>query len=229
MNYYAEYHEHVRAIHLTINLPSAPDNLTSLEAYDRKTLRLRHAFRSYSIALPASINPDETLIIPSENQNVSVRLKASPIIKGQGTLDVPFSTPEELGHELLCHSCHSRLVSGSLLSWRQLPSEHWVEMMDSWHCHRGVTDDHYNQHHDQYALPDHIISATERIRARPGIGLIGLSYLLVDPDNLEKYKVSLAMKRTMRKRQRSERRRTCLDSKERSWSCLSLLMLIQES
>lgn len=195
MKYCAEYHEHVRAIHLTINLLSLPDSLTTVTVYDRKTLRVRHAFQSFSVALPASINPKEILKLSFDRHIISCRIPASAICQSLGTLDVPLSSQEDLYNDLVCRSCGLRMVSGSDITWKNLPSEHWVEMMDSWHCHRGVTDEHHHEHHDQYALPEHIVSATERIRARKGIGLVGLSYLLVHPADIENFKVSLCCKR----------------------------------
>lgn len=179
MQYFCEYHENVRAVHLFLRLPSSPDFLTALEVYDRKTLRLRHAFQSYSIALPGSIDIKKPLKLVFEGLQISCRIDASPIVQSSGGNEVPFSTIKQLSTNLLCAICKCLLLDGTRLSWRHMPSENWAEMMDSWHCHRGVSDEHHNEHHDQYALPDHIVSAAERIRARPGIGLIGLSYLLV--------------------------------------------------
>lgn len=190
MKYCAEYHEHVRVIHLSIDISSEPDDLTSLEIYDRKTLRLRHAFQSHTIALPASVKLSEKLNIVIDKTIISCRIPASSILEAAGTLDVPLSSSDELGNDLICQACSTRIVAASSLVWKNLPSEHWVEMMDSWHCHRGVTDEHHHEHHDQYALPEHIVSATERIRARPGIGLVGLSYLLIHPQDFQGCKVS---------------------------------------
>lgn len=190
MKFYCEYHEHVRAIHLTITLPSLQDALTALDIYDRKTLRLRHAFQSYAIALPASVDPAQPLRVISRGLNISCRLPATPILKSSGINDVAFSSPEDLSSDLSCR-CGTVLIYGRGVDWRRLPSEHWVEMMDSWHCHRGVTDEHHNEHHDQYVLPDHIVSATERIHARSGLGLIGLSYLLVHSSQMLNVKVSV--------------------------------------
>lgn len=179
MRYHCEYHENVRAVHLSLRLPSAPDALTSLEAYDRKTLRLRHAFRTYSIPLPGSIDIKKPLKLVCDGHQITCRVDASPIKESSGINEVPFSTTKQLSRDLQCARCRCSLLEGTGISWRLMPSENWAEMMDSWHCHRGVTDEHHNEHHDQYALPDHIVSAAERIRARPGIGLIGLSYLLI--------------------------------------------------
>lgn len=181
MHYFCEYHEHIRTLHLVITLESEPSDLTSLEIYDRKTLRLRHAFQSFSIALPASISTTEQLNVQVAGSRITCRIPASPIISPSGQNEVPLSSPEALNTTLHCTRCSALLIRGSGMTWKRMPSEHWVEMMDSWHCHRGVTDEHHHEHHDQYALPDHIINASERIRARPGTGLIGLSYLLITP------------------------------------------------
>lgn len=190
MRFYCDYHENIRAIHLSVTLPSAPDELTSLDIYDRKTLRLRHAFRSYTIALPASVDPTRPLEVKGTGLTLNCRVSADPIVRSDGSISLPLSSPEALQEDVLCSACGTCMILASRgLTWHRMPSENWAEMMDSWHCHRGVSDHHYNEHHDQYTLPDHIVSAAERIRARPGRGLIGLSYLLIHPSDTQNIKV----------------------------------------
>lgn len=181
MRYYCEHHENIRILHISVTLPSPADDLTALDIYDRKTLRLRHAFQTTSIALPASVTCT-TLPEPLvEGCTWTFRVPADAIRKS-GSNEVPLASTASLS-SLQCQACNGRVLRHAI-TWRPMPSEHWAEMMDSWHCHRGVTDERHHEVHDQYALPDHIISAAERIHARPEIGLLGSSYLLVHAADL---------------------------------------------
>lgn len=184
-SFFAEYHRNIRTIHLTIRLPSLPSDLTTCEIYDRKTLRVRHGFLTQSVALPASIDVKAELQLNHSGKQITCRIPATSIAVDSDVNEVPFSSIEDLNAVIACVDCNSIICKGANMTWRLLPSEHWTETMDSWHCHRGLTTTHdsrthtHTEHHDQYALPDHIVSATRNITASPGVGFIGLSYLLL--------------------------------------------------
>lgn len=182
MRFYCEHHENIRIVHVSVTLPSPADALTALDIYDRKTLRLRHAFQSYTIALPASLTVTQ-LPRPIIVGNTWTYRIAADVIKKSGSNEVPLSSPDSL-QSLQCIKCNTRILSSKALDWRLLPSENWMELMDSWHCHRGVSDEHHHEIHDQYALPDHIVSAAERIHARPGMGLLGPSHMLIHQSDM---------------------------------------------
>lgn len=207
MRYFCEYLESIRTAHLTIELGSPWDAAVSdLLVHDRKHLTLRHAGQSLGIALPCSLekpqHPPELVVSPDQ-RSLECRLKdTSPIVEEVDGQVTPFSDPRTLGRSrLACAACSHAVVDGRSLKWRLLPSEHWAELMDSWHCHKGVVDhdhghahvahDHHheknshdNQLHEQYTLPDKIVAAANRIRPADGVGLIGTSYLLLKSTSL---------------------------------------------
>ena len=196
MRYFCEYLESIRTAHLHIELDSPWDvTCSELLVHDRKHLTLRHRCISVGIALPCSLERPERppeLVIDADRLVLDCRIKdAAPVVlQDDSNNETPFSRPEDL-QTLTCCRCQTLLVDGRSLTWRSLPSEHWAELMDSWHCHKGVIDDakaaharhrsNDNQLHEQYTLPDRIVSAANRIRPAVGVGLIGLSYLLFRP------------------------------------------------
>ena len=168
-SYYCEYHRNIRTTHITIRIPTTEFELSH---YDRKTLRLRYGFTTQSIALPASVDVTKQLQWSIADGVITCRVPADPIIEPRH--DIPLDK-SDLSTDLSCLRCNTVIVHGGSLEWSLLPSDHWLETMDSWHCHRGVTD---HRHHD-HALPDHIVSAVESITPRPGVGLLGVTHLLV--------------------------------------------------
>lgn len=71
-----------------------------------------------------------------------------------------------------CSNCESEIISSiNVNEWHQLPSEHWAEMMDFWHCHKPATSkDNGHDHKEQYGQT--------RFVPRKGMAFVGISYFL---------------------------------------------------
>ncbi|KAK8213420.1 hypothetical protein M8818_002719 [Zalaria obscura] len=87
--------------------------------------------------------------------------------------------------ELICRSCRSVIVQrGSIIQWKDLPSEGWAEMMDFWHCHKP--DDHGQEGHYHASIGTKGYAAAGRLVAKPGVGFVDvLSFLLAETDCTE--------------------------------------------
>ncbi|BFZ53262.1 hypothetical protein PYCC9005_000285 [Savitreella phatthalungensis] len=209
LRFYCEYLEAIRVASVDLWLASPWDYLTKIRLFDRRHLCVRHGFQSFVVALPCSA--DEELlhqelepIVGEDKKYVRLRFKAAPVVirRVRGNDSIPFGTATQLqSSDLSCRLCQRHLITHDAeLTWRALPSEHWAEMMDSWHCHRGLrtsekaprdgnqrfadrgvlpTDVIRNELHEQHVLPSELVSAVSRISPANGVGLAGFSYLLV--------------------------------------------------
>ncbi len=180
----------MRFVNITIQLSTDYDVETQVHCYDRKTLRVRHASQTTAIPLPASVDITSTVKvkIAESKREISLRLPASPI-KRSDENQVPASDPSNTA-KVNCTGCNSLLVNA--VSWKRLPTQYWAELLDSWHCHKGVDNSHI---HDQFALPDYLVAAADRIRAKTGTGLVGVSHLVVSQEDLIGADISVSMLR----------------------------------
>jgi hypothetical protein len=71
---------------------------------------------------------------------------------------------------LLCNHCHQELISSVDYKIKDLPSEHWYELVECWICHEEKPEEH-----------------RERLRpilAKQDLLLVGTTYFLLHPKNL---------------------------------------------
>ena len=79
-----------------------------------------------------------------------------------------------------CRSCSSEILkAGKVTAWKDLPSEHWADLMDVWFCHKP----HNDHSHDNHAAEAKGFSAKSRIAAHPGTGLVDAVSLLLHQDD----------------------------------------------
>jgi len=97
--------------------------------------------------------------------------------------------------DVLCAGCGSSVVKMlSLKVWRDLPNENWAEMMDFWHCHKPHEHEHGNGNGNgnenvEEATAKKGYSATNKLKAIPGVGFAGLSYLILSAEDCTNIKV----------------------------------------
>jgi hypothetical protein len=198
MLFYCEFLKKIKICHLHVQLTSAVDISTSLTIFDRKTLRLRHGFQSFALAMPASVDVDQKIQLKIDETDAcsfSVRLKApSSFITLQDDNPLPFPDAAALTSQTLDCTCGYQILPSGL-PWRQLPSEHWQEMMDSWHCHAGISQHGDHERHEQYTLPSHIVDAARSLVPAPGKPFVGLTYMLVHPDDVKQTTVRSSLER----------------------------------
>ncbi|KAF1346958.1 HECT-like ubiquitin-conjugating enzyme-binding-domain-containing protein [Delphinella strobiligena] len=116
-----------------------------------------------------------------------VRLSAQePANFSQAYIDEPIIlwTANQLNNavEVRCRSCNGVIVSsGSIDSWKDLPSEGWAEMMDLWHCHKP--DEHHVSGHEHELTSGKGYAAGSKLVAKKGTGFVdAMSLLLKEED-----------------------------------------------
>ena len=149
---YAEFLLNIRQVTIYAQLQNEPDR--GLQAHvvsDRKTLVVTYDGESKRIVFPSGIRGKATLGFPVDIQQVlSLRLEfaedesAGPS-HGEGMQvvnDQPWSALSlSTETEIACRACRAVLVGpGAVTDWRDLPREHWADMMDLWHCHKPPTE-----------------------------------------------------------------------------------------
>ncbi|KAI9263189.1 Aldehyde/histidinol dehydrogenase [Phascolomyces articulosus] len=71
---------------------------------------------------------------------------------------------------LACGSCQQRITSATEFQAKDLPSEHWYELVECWICHEAKPEEHR--------------ARMQPISARPKMVLAGATYLLLHPQDL---------------------------------------------
>ena len=179
LSLYAELLLNIRQLTIIATLPTVPNEKTHYElSPDRKFLLLTHDHEHCTLSLPFPAASDAVLKAPSiEDKELSFRL---PIASGNRAKG---ATESETGREstsiwpasaltsttqLACLSCKTILVNGSIFAWKDLPSEHWAEMMDFWHCHKP--------HNKEDVLGQNgstrVYSASSGCTLTPGVGFV---------------------------------------------------------
>ncbi|KAI0716976.1 HECT-like ubiquitin-conjugating enzyme-binding-domain-containing protein [Earliella scabrosa] len=184
VHYVAEYHENLQHILVFLNvqgmIPGA--NLEaevvpasdSSSAGERSRLMLKcGASTSPLLSLPAPVPPGvKDVKVIGQFYEVKLPVTSAP--------PSPFDAPSALldatqlsstsPSSFVCASCSLPLVQASRLrEYRDLPSEHWAELVDAWMCHADQRlHDHVKKHSAQGFWP------------REGEALVGGSYILFE-------------------------------------------------
>ena len=186
IHYVAEYHETLQHILVFLNvqgmIPGAnleaevvPTSESSTEVRSRLLLKCGTS-TSPLLTLPAPVPPgakEVKVIGPYYEMKLPVfsspTLPAFSLDSHSALLDAT-----ELGTimptSFVCASCSLPLVQGSRVQeFRDLPSEHWAELVDAWMCHADQRlHEHVKQHSAQGFWP------------KAGEALVGGSYLLFE-------------------------------------------------
>ena len=197
---YAEYLPNINQISVHVSLASAFGDETSVRLDSScNALVLQHYSDEVSITLPFQVATNTQVQIPNfepNSKSLSLRLQAKhvgkDVAKGAEE-DVPWSA-ETLSaqSDFVCRSCKNAVLVGCLKLWRNLPSEHWAEMMDFWHCHKPnpevgnslVEEDNSKTY-----------AASNKLTARNGVGLVDTLYFVVCPQDCPAFQVSHTRKR----------------------------------
>ncbi|KAM7193494.1 Ubiquitin-conjugating enzyme E2-binding protein [Naviculisporaceae sp. PSN 640] len=155
---YAELLPNIGRISLAVSLkpPNADASTRVAVNADGVTVELRHHGEIQTLRLPAKVSLGGT-ILPIQKQGSGVLSWPLPLhssgsfhsrqqnITGDGILAWS-ATDLKVGSEVSCRPCGQVIVrNGSIVAWKDLPSENWAEMMEFWHCHKP---DHPHHHHD---------------------------------------------------------------------------------
>lgn len=146
--FYAELLPNIRAITLSVYLPSPATASTKITVEPRAAVAfLHHHEESFRLPLPGPVNPEPQsrqygIVVGTER--LSCRLDLAPPLPPKGENYAPWSAPElsrTASVSFDCRECGSTLVPKERIKrWKDLPSENWADMMDFWHCHKPHND-----------------------------------------------------------------------------------------
>ena len=144
---------------------------------------------SQRLYLPASVRPGPAEVSVVGGQHFQVKLAAlTP--SGSLSADISSTDPElDATHfqsiqptSFICSSCSLPLVQASRLrKYRDLPSEHWAELVDAWMCH---SDQKLHEHVQK--------GSRDGFWPDDGEALVGGSYLLFQESAVAKSNISAA-------------------------------------
>lgn len=197
---YAELLPNIRQISVGCLLPSTSSRQTKIHiSPDGEHLIVHHNRQEASLKLPgrakgglmppvlegqSSVAFRLPVLTPDGGIKGFVRPAAEPQVVPWSATDIPQGCP------LSCRQCGAVVVAQGVLSaWKDLPSENWAEMMEFWHCHKPDEHKHDDEDHGHGHGHDHLAAtrgygASSRIAARPGLGFVDLTSLLVSTSDV---------------------------------------------
>ncbi|KAK6342877.1 hypothetical protein TWF718_008258 [Orbilia javanica] len=155
----------------------------------KRALTVKYGARTARIMLPTPVDSPSITLVPAK----TYRLSASQAYLSSGeyeALSAPILDPWDASFvspecSLRCIACATAIVSnGRIQKWKNLPSEHWADMMDLWHCHKPHNKDG-NPEGSRY-------SGVGRIVAERAVGLVDPMYFLLRREDCE----NIAFKQT---------------------------------
>ncbi|CAN6605744.1 hypothetical protein TRVA0_003S00496 [Trichomonascus vanleenenianus] len=193
LRYLAEYLARIRSVALSIEVEDGL-NVEQLvfQSTEKAIVHYTKDGESHTaeIVLPEQVSASVAERIYStdvETKTLSYRFPASPELlehsKPMSFLDnpnvrMPWPASELNSQEwiqVVCGGCSTVIIKAKRITrWQQLPSEHWAEMMDFWHCHKpDEGHDHFNPNY-----------AVNRFVPKTGVGMVGMSYFLICPGDI---------------------------------------------
>ena len=194
INLYAEFLLNIRQVTIFATLQN--DRTEESIAYvtsDKKSLTVVHDTESATITFPSGISGKATVNFPvARSKTVSLRLEIIEDDKPAHDLGVGIDNDSpwpasSLGQEtdIACRSCEEIIVAARSRVWKDLPREDWAEMMDLWHCHKPTTKDPPSQEQSTKGY-----AATNKLRARPGVGFVDTCHVVVTKEECTSIKVN---------------------------------------
>lgn len=193
---YAELLSNIRAVTLVASLETVHNEGTRIEiSQDGENISVTHDGETANLSLPTNVTGGGTAAVilpPTPSRDITLRLqleeKEPGLLKLNGGSEnvVPWSA-EKVAGAVECRKCDAEILKCSdMKEWKNLPREDWAEMMDFWHCHKPREHDS-NEEHEHHSKG---YAAHERLRAQLDVGLVGLTYFLLSPENMKHTGVS---------------------------------------
>lgn len=187
VNYIAEHHENLNHILVFLTITGAmPGVDVSVEVLPR----LSNSSGGSRLVVKAGSQRSQPLVLPrevvtgkaevrSQNGHFEVKLATSTSSSATSAQHTPLLDATQLGDihptSFICSSCSLPIVQSSRISqYRDLPSEHWQELVDAWMCHA-----------DQ-KLHDDVKKNSKGFWPKPGEALVGGSYILFEESVITK-------------------------------------------
>ena len=86
------------------------------------------------LKVPSTVNKELSFRLPVASEDGAIGAAESKT--GRESTSIWPASALNSTTQLACLSCKNVLVNGNINVWKDLPSEHWAEMMDFWHCHK---------------------------------------------------------------------------------------------
>ncbi|KAJ9615395.1 hypothetical protein H2200_001470 [Cladophialophora chaetospira] len=187
---YAEALTNIRQLTLHASLQTEKNEHTKiLISSDKKIITALHDGEAASIYLPTQISGTAHVTFPIEKRTeISTRLQIDDtglleaLKEDSSGVEYPWSAVSlRENSSLSCSQCEACVLSaGKAVSWKDLPSEHWAELMDLWFCHKPHG---HGDSSDEHAAKTKGFSAQSKVVPSPGIGLVDtVSFLLAPQD-----------------------------------------------
>lgn len=196
---YAEYLPNIRTLSIQATLPTPSNGETKAyisEAAD--ILHLEHEDEHAVVQLPSYTGHGATSLALPVNPSTELNFRLSIEDKSDngGSDDASYVPWMAQGlnsdAELSCAACQATFVPrGTVLIWKDLPSEGWAEMMDFWHCHKPDEPHHHDTHASGNAGRG--FASNSRLAVSSSVGLVGHIDLLLASDDCYSVEVSAAL------------------------------------
>lgn len=184
VHYVAENHENLHHILVFLNVTGVtPGAVVEAEVLassaDGERLIIKNGLHvSDPLSLPGRATPGKTEVkVQSGHYEVKLASPSSSLTTGSDS--TPLLDASQLSTanptSFICASCSLPLVQSSGIdNYRDLPSEHWEELVDAWMCHADQTLHSQVARHGQGFWPE------------PGQALVGGSYILFEESSVVK-------------------------------------------
>ena len=179
---YAELLGNIGHVNIFATLPSKQNDSTKVElSPSRRILTLTHDGRCASVQLPSEVVRPAAWTMPApRSQHLSFRLQViddvEPARSGHKmNVTAPWAA-KSLTHDIAvaCRVCKAIFLAKAGMTWKDLPSEDWAELMEFWHCHQPI-----NPAQDSTAVLKGSFTTAKKLKARPGIGLLDTCHLVL--------------------------------------------------
>lgn len=186
---YAELLTNIRQVAVTATLPTEQNGQTRVTlSSDRKLLSVSHNGQTESVQLPCEIASNAVPTLPlSQTKHISFQLRSNEDPRPSHTTApvAPWMASSlKPNTQIACKACKTALIRSPILLWKDLPSENWAEMMDFWHCHKPIDNTHTGLSNASKGY-----AASNKLRARPGVGLVDSCHLIVSSQDCSNLKV----------------------------------------
>jgi ubiquitin-protein ligase E3 D len=194
---YAEALVHIRQLTLHASLQTEKNEHTRiLLSSDKTIITALHDGESSSIYLPTQISGTANVTFPTDRRTeISTRLQIDdaeqrdPALDHLSDVEVPWAAASlQENSAISCRHCDTCLLPASTaVAWKDLPSEHWADLMDFWFCHKPHTE------HDAaqiVAAETKGYGAKSKISADAGVGLVDPVSLLLNKNDCTNIEVS---------------------------------------
>lgn len=187
---YAEVLANIRQANIYASLETDKNEHTKVDiASDKKTITVSHDGGTASIYLPTKISGTAEVNIsvgPSGRaKEMTLRLELAEIenlrpVEDTYGNDGPWSASDlDPNTRLRCCVCEAELLTNEVsLHFKDLPSEHWAEMMDIWHCHRPQDVEPGRGKDAEAAADCKGYGSSTKVKAAHGIGFVDTASFL---------------------------------------------------